>query len=141
MGLDHQDHEDRNESAPTSPVIEAVGRQVIDAAVKVHRLLGPGLLESTYEHCLAHERHVRGLAVERQLALPIEFDGLRLDAGYRLDLVVADAVIVEVKAVEALSRLHEAQILTYLKLSGFRLGYLMNFYSIQLRHGLRRFVR
>ena len=83
---------------------------------------------------------MRGLPVQRQLPLPIEFDGLRLDAGYRLDLVVAASVIVEVKAVEALSRLHEAQILTYLKLSGFRLGYLMNFNSVQLRQGLRRFV-
>ena len=75
MGLDHQDHEDHKEFAPASPAVEAVGRQVIDAGVKVHRLLGPGLLESTYEHCLAHELHVRGLAVQRQLALPIEFDG------------------------------------------------------------------
>ena len=139
--MDHEDHEDHKEPAQTSAHIETVGREVVDAAIKVHRLLGPGLLESTYEHCLAHELHVRGLTVDRQLALPIEFDGLRLDAGYRLDLVVADSVIVEVKAAEALSRLHEAQILTYLKLSGFRLGYLMNFNCVQLRHGLRRFVR
>ncbi|MBW8816562.1 MAG: GxxExxY protein [Caulobacterales bacterium] len=123
------------------PEVDHVGRSIVDAAIKVHRLLGPGLLESTYEHCLAHELHQRGLPVDRQLALPIEFDGLRLDAGYRLDLVVAETVIVEVKAVEALSRLHEAQLLTYLKLSGLRLGYLMNFNSVQLRHGLRRFVR
>ncbi|WP_377355186.1 GxxExxY protein [Phenylobacterium terrae] len=114
---------------------------MVDAAIKVHRLLGPGLLESAYEHCLAHELHSRGLTVARQVALPIEYDGLQLDAGYRLDLVVEDAVLVEVKAVEALSRLHEAQILTYLKLSGFRLGYLLNFNAVQLKQGLRRFVR
>jgi GxxExxY protein len=118
-----------------------MGRQIVDASIKVHRVLGPGLLESTYEHCLAHELHQRGLDVERQVALPIQFDGLQLDAGYRLDLVVGRAVIVEVKSVEALSRLHEAQILTYLKLSGFRLGYLMNFNAVQMRQGLRRFVR
>ncbi|RAK52469.1 GxxExxY protein [Phenylobacterium hankyongense] len=114
---------------------------IVDSAIKVHRVLGPGLLESADEQCLAHELHARGVGVRRQVSLPIEFDGLRLDAGYRLDLVVADAVIVEVKAVEALARLHEAQILTYLKPSGFRLGYLMNFNSLQLRHGLRRFIR
>jgi len=79
--------------------------------------------------------------VRRQVALPIEFEGLRLDAGYRLDLLIDDAVVVEVKAVEALSRLHEAQVLTYLRLSGLRLGYLLNFNAVQMRQGLRRFVR
>ena len=114
---------------------------MVDAAIKVHRALGPGLLESAYEHCLAHELHARGLEVSRQVSLPIEYDGLRLDAGYRLDLVIRNSVIVEVKAVEVLSRLHEAQILTYLKLSGFRLGYLMNFNTALLKHGIRRIVR
>jgi GxxExxY protein len=121
--------------------LEIVGRQVLDGAFKVHRALGPGLLESAYENCLAHELTLRGLQVRRQAALPIEYEGLRLESGYRLDLIVQDVVIVEVKAVEALSRLHEAQILTYLKLSGLRLGYLMNFNAVQLRHGLKRFVR
>lgn len=79
--------------------------------------------------------------MRRQVTLPIEYEGLRLDAGYRLDMVVDDAVVVEVKAVEALSRLHEAQLLTYLKLSGLRLGFLLNFNAVQMRHGLRRFVR
>ena len=139
--MNHEDHEDHEESRAIPADLEIIGRQVVDAGVKVHRVLGPGLLESAYEHCLAHELHGRGLAVRRQVSLPIDFDGLRLDAGYRLDLVVSDAVIVEVKAVDALSRLHEAQILTYLKLSGLRLAYLMNFNSVQLRHGLRRFVR
>ena len=107
----------------------------------MHRALGPGLLESAYEHCLAHELATRGLPVRRQVGLPIDYDGARLDAGYRLDLLVAEAVIVEVKAVEALSRLHEAQMLTYLRLSGLRLGYLMNFNAVQLRQGLRRLAR
>jgi GxxExxY protein len=134
----HEDHE-RREKIPAP--VEAVGRQIVDAAVKVHRVLGPGLLESTYEHCLAHELGLRGVHVRRQVALPIEFEGLRLDAGYRLDMVAGESVVVEVKAVEGLSRLHEAQILTYLRLSGFRLGFLLNFNAVQLRQGLRRFVR
>ncbi|MCW5558361.1 MAG: GxxExxY protein, partial [Verrucomicrobiae bacterium] len=113
--------------------MEAAGRQVVDAALKVHRSLGPGLLESAYELCLAHELARRGIPVRRQVALPVEFEGLRLDAGYRLDMVVDDMVVVEVKAVEALSRLHGAQILTYLRLSGMKLGLLVNFNAVQLR--------
>jgi GxxExxY protein len=142
--VEHEDHEGREDhkDPPGIPAnVEAVGRQIVDAAIKVHRILGPGLLESAYEHCLAHELALRRLLVRRQVSLPVEFEGLRLDAGYRLDLVVGDAVVVEVKAIEALSRLHEAQILTYLRLSGFRLGYLMNFNAVQMRQGLRRFVR
>lgn len=138
---DHEDHQGREGRLGLPPEIEAVGREVIDAALRVHRALGPGLLESAYEHCLAHELTLRGMRVQRQLGLPIEYEGLRLDSGYRLDLLVDDAVIVEVKAVEALARLHEAQILTYLRLSGFRLGFLLNFNAVQLRQGLRRFVR
>lgn len=138
---DHEDHQGREGRLGLPPEIEAVGREVIDAALRVHRALGPGLLESAYEHCLAHELTRRGMRVQRQLGLPIEYEGLRLDSGYRLDLLVDDAVIVEVKAVEALARLHEAQILTYLRLSGFRLGFLLNFNAVQLRQGLRRFVR
>ena len=106
--------------------------------MKVHRALGPGLLESAYEHCLAHELNARGLAVRRQVAPPILFDGIQIEAGYRLDLLVSDLVIVEVKAVEALAPLHEAQLLTYLKLSGLRLGYLVNFNVKLLKQGLRR---
>jgi GxxExxY protein len=138
---DHEGHEDHKGRLSLGPGLEAIGRQVVDSAIKVHRALGPGLLESAYEHCLAHEMIGRGLSVRRQVGLPIEYDGLRLDTGYRLDLLVADAVVVEVKAVEAISRLYEAQLLTYLKLSGLRLGYLLNFNAVQLRQGLRRFVR
>ena len=111
---------------------------MVDAALKVHRALGPGLLESAYEHCLDHELGLRGLSVSRQVPLPIHYEGLRLDAGYRLDLVVANTIIVEVKAVEALSRLHEAQLLTYLKLSGLKVGFLMNFNVPLFKDGVRR---
>ena len=138
---DHKDHEDHQEARAISPGLESIGRQVVDAAIKVHRVLGPGLLESAYEQCLSHELSLRALRVRRQVVLPVVYEGLRLDAGYRLDMVVDDAVVVEIKAVEALSRLHEAQILTYLRLSGLRLGFLLNFNAVQMRHGLRRFVR
>lgn len=139
--MGHEGHQERegHEGLPAS--LEVVGRQVVDAAFKVHSALGPGLLESAYEQCLSHELTSRGLSVRRQVGLPIEYEGLRLDAGYRLDLLVNDAVVVEVKAVEALSRLHEAQILTYLRLSGLRLGYLLNFNTPQMKQGLRRFMR
>ena len=142
--LEHEDRQGREDHKGASAIsagVEAVGREVVDAAIKVHRVLGPGLLESAYEQCLAHDLRLRGLSVRRQVVLPIEFEGLRLDAGYRLDLLVNDAVIVEVKSLEALSRLHEAQLLTYLRLSSYRLGYLLNFNAVQLRQGLRRFVR
>ncbi|MCG9915902.1 MAG: GxxExxY protein [Phenylobacterium sp.] len=113
---------------------------MIDSGLKVHRVLGPGLLESAYETCLAFELTSRGVRLARQLPLPMVYEGQQLDAGYRLDLLVEDCVIVEVKAVEALSRLHEAQIITYLRLSGHRLGYLMNFNVPLFRQGVRRFV-
>lgn len=133
--MNHQEHQGHQE--PPSG-IDAIARQVVDAGLRVHRALGPGLLESAYEHCLAHEFGLRGISVQRQVPLPIAYEGMRLDAGYRLDLLVADAIMVEVKAVEALSRLHEAQVLTYLKLSGRRLGSLMNFNVALFKNGIRR---
>ncbi|MFP5447902.1 MAG: GxxExxY protein [Alphaproteobacteria bacterium] len=133
-------HEGHKEHKGLDARIEAVGRQVIDAGLKVHRILGPGLLESAYETCLAFELESRGLDIVRQSPLPVVYEGRRLDAGYRLDLLIEDCVIVEVKAVEALSRLHEAQIITYLRLSQLRLGYLMNFNVPMFRQGVRRFV-
>jgi GxxExxY protein len=135
--FDHQDHQDHQGFAPR---LDAIGREIVDSAVKVHKHLGPGLLESAYEHCLAHELGVRGLGVERQAILPIEYDGLVLDAGYRLDLVVADGIIVEIKSVEAIQRVHEAQLLTYLRLSRRRLGYLLNFNVALMKQGIRRFA-
>jgi GxxExxY protein len=106
----------------------------------VHRELGPGLLESAYEHCLAYEVGERGLPVRAQVTLPIIYGSQKLDAGYRLDLIVDDRVIVEVKAVDALAPIHEAQLITYLRLSRVRLGYLLNFNSVLLRDGMKRRV-
>ena len=119
---------------------ERVVREVVDSGLKVHRALGPGLLEAAYERCLAYELETRGLTVERQVPLPIVYEDLRLEGAYRLDLLVNRCVIVEVKAVEALSRLHEAQLLTYMRLSGHRLRLLMNFNVELLKQGLRRLV-
>ena len=120
--------------------VEVLAREVVDAGLKVHQALGPGLLESAYEHCLVHELGLRGIAVRRQVALPIQYRGVGLDVGYRLDMVVEDTIIIEIKSAEAYSRLHEAQLMTYLKLSGYRLGFLMNFNVTLFKQGLRRMV-
>lgn len=106
----------------------------------MHRVLGPGLLESAYEHCLVHELALRRIPVERQLALPVIYKDAQLDVGYRLDIVVACAIVVEVKSVERLTAIHQAQLLTYLKLPGHRVGFLMNFNVRLLKDGLQRFV-
>jgi GxxExxY protein len=113
---------------------------VIEAAIEVHRALGPGLLESTYEVCLAYELTERGLKVERQKVLPVEYRGVRLDAGYRIDMMVEDFVVVELKVVDRLEPIHEAQLLSYLKLSGAPVGLLLNFNVTELRRGIRRLV-
>jgi GxxExxY protein len=115
-----------------------VSGAVVDAAFRVHNTLGPGLLESVYEHCLVHELASRNLAFSRQLALPIVYRDLRIDGGLRLDLLVETLVVVEIKAVERLLPIHEAQLLTYLKLSKKRLGLLINFNVPVLKDGLRR---
>jgi GxxExxY protein len=117
-----------------------VSGQVIDAAIKVHTALGPGLLESAYEACLKHELSKRGLKVVSQVALPLTYDGIEIDCGYRIDLLVEDQVIVELKAADCLLPLHEAQLLSYLKLSGRKLGLLINFNSVHLRDSIKRMV-
>ncbi|MFZ2447947.1 MAG: GxxExxY protein [Syntrophobacteraceae bacterium] len=117
-----------------------ITEEIIGAAIAVHRELGPGLLESTYEACLAYELDQRGLGVERQKALPVEYRGVRLDCGYRIDLLVEGSVVVELKAVEKLDSIHEAQLLSYLKLSGSPIGLLLNFNVTELRRGIRRLV-
>ena len=119
---------------------ERVGAQVVDAGLRVHEALGPGLLESAYEHCLARELEVRGLAIRRQVGMPIRYQGVDLEVGYRIDLLVESSVIVEIKAVEATLAIHQAQLLTYLRLSGCRLGFLMNFNVPLYKSGLRRLV-
>lgn len=114
--------------------------QVIGCAIDVHRVLGPGLLESAYEKCLAHELQMNGLRFESQKPLPVRYKGVKLDCGYRLDLVVEDVLIVELKTVEKLQKIHEAQLLTYLRLSGISVGLLINFNESLLKHGIKRFV-
>ncbi len=113
---------------------------VIGAAIEVHRALGPGLLESAYQMCLVFELSQRGLKVEQQKPLPVVYHTVKLDCGYRLDLVVQDAVIVEIKSVDRLMPIHEAQLLSYLKLGGCKVGLLLNFNVNMLRQGIRRIV-
>ena len=120
--------------------IEEVGRQVIGAAIEVHRELGPGLLESSYERCLVHELTLRGISAERQKPQPICYKGLELEEGYRLDVLVEGQVVLELKVVDTFTNLHTAQLLTYLKLSGCRLGYLINFNVPVLKDGIKRIV-
>jgi len=120
--------------------LNQITEAVIGAGIAVHRELGPGLLESTYETCLAYELVERGLKVERQKALPVRYRGIHLDCGYRIDLLVENRVIVELKVVERLEPIHEAQLLSYLKLSGSAVGLLMNFNVTELRRGIRRLV-
>jgi GxxExxY protein len=112
--------------------------EVISAAIEVHKSLGPGLLESAYEDCLCHELGLWGIPHERQKELPIEYKGVRLDCVYRLDVVVANSLILELKACEKLERIHEAQLLTYLKLARMKLGLLINFNVPVLKNGIRR---
>lgn len=125
---------------PLPSKTEAHGRAVVDAALAVHKALGPGLLESTYEICLAHELERRGFTVLRQVGLPVVYDEVKLEAGYRIDLMVESDVIVEIKSVEAIAPVHEAQVLTYLKLSERRLGYLINFNVALLKQGIKRMI-
>lgn len=121
-------------------LINAISGQVIEAAIKVHSALGPGLLESAYEACLEYELRKRGLQVLRQVVLPVIYDGVQMDVGYRLDLLVEDDVVVELKAVAAILPIHEAQLLAYLKLSGKRLGLIINFNVLHLKNGIKRLV-
>ena len=114
--------------------------QVIGAAIEVHKALGPGLLESAYEECLCRELDLSKIPYERQKELPIEYKGMKLDCGYRLDIVVANQLILELKACESLEPVHEAQLLTYLKLSGIKVGLLMNFNVPVLKQGIKRLV-
>jgi GxxExxY protein len=113
---------------------------VIGACIEVHRHLGPGLLESAYEECLCHELSLRGLAFERQVPLPVQYKSVRLDCGYRLDLVVQGRLVLELKTVETLQPIHQAQLVTYLKLSGMTFGLLVNFHVPVLKSGLKRVV-
>ncbi len=117
-----------------------IATEIIGAAIEVHKRLGPGLLENSYEICLAHELRLRGLFVETQLILPIFYKNIILDAGYRIDILVEKKVIIEVKSVEALAGIHTAQLLTYLKLKNSRLGLLINFNTATVSSGIKRIV-
>jgi GxxExxY protein len=120
--------------------INQISAQIIDAAMKVHSALGPGLLESAYEGCMLHELRKRGLKVYSQVVLPVVYDTVTIDVGYRIDLLVEDCVMVELKSIDKLVLIHEAQLLTYLKLSGVKLGLLINFNVLHLKDGLKRLV-
>jgi GxxExxY protein len=115
-----------------------IGQRVLGCALAVHRVLGPGLLESAYEACLAHELSKAGLVFDRQLTLPVTYDGMVVDVGYRLDLLVERLVVVEIKATDAIATVHRAQLLSYLKLGGFRLWYLLNFNVTLMKDGIVR---
>ena len=126
--------------APIAPDVERVGKAVLDAAFKVHTALGPGLLESVYETCTAFELTQSGLCAPTQVALPVMYQGIKMDAGLRPDMIVEECVIVEFKSVEAMNPIYEAQLLTYLKLTGIRLGFLINFNVVHLKDGIKRMV-
>ena len=130
-----------NQFDPIPRETEAIAAKVVEAAFKVHSALGPGLLESVYEACLCRELSKQYIAFQTQVSMPVIYDGLRLDAGLRLDLLVAEVVIVDLKAVEKMLPLFEAQLLTYLKLTGLRLGLLINFNVPLIKDGIRRLVR
>ncbi|ALC17244.1 GxxExxY protein [Desulfuromonas soudanensis] len=120
--------------------LKELTNQIIAAAIEVHRHLGPGLLESAYEECFCHELSLRRLLFERQRPLPLEYKGIQLDCGYRIDLLIANLVIVELKCVEKIIPVHEAQLLTYLRLAGVKVGLIMNFHEPKLTNGIRRMV-
>ena len=133
-------HEGHEASGRVPEAVERIGREIVDAALTVHRALGPGMLESVYETCLSEELRRRGLATDRQVSVPVVYGDVRMDAGFRLDLLVEESVVVEIKSIDALASIHTAQVLTYLRFSGHRLGYLINFNTAILKNGLRRLV-
>jgi len=121
-----------------NPHLNDLTYETIGAAIEVHRALGPGLLESAYRMCLCRELSLRGINFQKELPLPVEYKGVRLDCGYRVDVLVAELVVVEIKTVEALSPVHDAQLLTYLRLGGWKVGLLVNFNVAVLRDGIHR---
>jgi len=133
-------HEGHKETEALSADVERAGKAILNSAFKVHTALGPGLLESVYEACLAEELRLVGLKVERQVGVPVSYGEARVDVGFRLDLLVEDCVVIEIKSIDALASIHTAQLLTYLRFSKVRLGYLINFNVLRLKDGLRRLV-
>ena len=121
-------------------MMEKIGKEVVDSAIQIHRALGPGLLESAYEACMVHELKLRGIHVSRQVPMPIHYKGVKVDAGYRLDLLLENSVVVELKMVQSILPIHQAQLLSYLKLGKFRLGYLLNFHVHRMKDGIKRML-
>ena len=119
---------------------EKIGRDIVDSSFKIHTTLGPGLLESAYEACLAYELENRGYTIERQKPQSIQYESLTIETAYRLDIVVNDSVIIELKSVEEILQVHKAQLLTYLRFSKITLGYLINFYTPLIKNGITRMV-
>lgn len=119
---------------------DTLSRDIIGCAIEVHKILGPGLLESAYEECLVYELYSRGIQIARQKPVPVIYKEIKLDCGYRLDLMVSGEIIIEIKSVDALAPIHEAQILTYMKFSKIKTGLLINFNVTSLRQGIKRFV-
>ena len=119
---------------------EDIGKAIVKAAFKIHKALGPGLLEKVYEVCLVHELRKSGLVVARQVDIPIQYDGITFDEGLRLDILVENKVIIEVKAIELVNPVWQAQVLSHLKLTGLRLGYLINFNVPLMKDGIKRFI-
>ncbi len=124
-----------------TPEQDLIARQIVDSAFAVHTSLGPGLLESVYEQCLAFELGTRDIAVQRQVSVPVNYRGAQFQAGFRIDMIVGQLVVIEVKAAEKILPIHEAQLLTYLKLSGYRVGFLINFNVPLIKDGIRRMIR
>jgi GxxExxY protein len=120
--------------------IEAIARDIVDCAIKVHKALGSGLLESAYQHCHAYELCKRGWDTQTEVKLPVLYEGQKIDAGYRIDTRVNGLIIVENKSVESILPIHEAQLLTYMKLSGCKIGFLLNWNVLLMKHGIKRFV-
>mgnify|MGYP001815231405 CR=1 FL=1 len=123
-----------------SPRTEEIATEIVDASFSVHSNLGPGLLESVYEECLAYELSERNLSFERQLVMPINYKDQKIDTGLRLDFLVENKIVLEIKAVEALVSVHTSQVLTYMKLGGYRLGFLINFNVALIKNGIDRYV-
>ena len=121
-----------------NPHINSLTHEIIGSAIEVHRYLGPGLLESSYRECLCHELSIREVSYRREYALPLQYKGIRLECGYRLDILVEGLVVVEIKAVERLAPVHDAQLLTYLRIGGWSVGLLINFNVAVLKEGIRR---
>jgi GxxExxY protein len=137
----HEESEGRGDREEGRAELETLAATIVDAGLKVHRALGPGLLESCYERCLVRELDLRGIIVDQQVTMPVIYEGMCVDGGYRLDMVVGQAIIIEIKAIEKILPIHEAQVLTYLKFAPYKTAFLMNFNTKLFKDGLKRFKK